>query len=76
MQVFDLKFDNGLGDAQIDEDAGVLKIVVSETNPEFPSGLTINVPLDPIFQKLEAQSPNFLVTWGEKAAQALLDTAD
>ena len=75
IQVLDVKFDNNQGEAIVDLDNGVLQIKVTEANPNFPSGLTINVPLDPLFQKLEDQAPNFLVKWGEDAAQALIDKA-
>lgn len=75
MQLIDVKFDNGQGDANVNLESGVLEIQLTENNPNFPSGAQINIPLDPIFEKLEAQAPNLLVKWGEKAAQSLIDGA-
>ena len=73
MQIVDVSFDQGQGDANVNLDQGTLEIKLTEQNPAFPSGAQINIPLDPIFQKLQAQAPNLLVKWGEIAAQALVD---
>jgi len=73
MQLIDVQFDNGQGDANVNLENGTLEIKLTENNPSFPSGAQINIPLDPIFQKLQAQAPNLLVRWGEIAAQAMLD---
>lgn len=75
MQIIDVSFDDGQGDANVNLDKGVLEVAVTEKNPAFPSSAQINIPLDPLFQKLQAQAPNLLVEWGEKAAQALADEA-
>lgn len=76
MEIFDIKFDGGQGDASVNLVDGTVSIVVKEANPNFPSGLQINIPLDQLFQKLESQAPNLLVKWGEKAAQAMIDGLD
>lgn len=75
MQIIDLSFDGGQGDAKADLDNGILKIIVTDKNPTANGNFTLNIPLDPLFQKLEDQAPNFLVRWGEKAAQSLVDNA-
>ena len=73
MDIYDMKFDGVNGDADVSLDQGTLSIKITEANPLFPSNLQINIPLDVIFKKLEAQAPNLLVKWGEKAAQAMID---
>lgn len=73
MILFDVKFDGGQGDAEIDLASGVLSIKADDSNPSFPSNLVIDVPLDQIFQRLEAQAPNLLVKWGEMAAKGVID---
>lgn len=75
MQLINVAFDNGQGDAVVDLAQGTLEITLAESNPAFPSGAKISIPLDPLFQKLQAQAPNFLVKWGEEAAQDLVDDA-
>lgn len=75
MQLIDVAFDNGQGDVKINLDKGVLEIEISEKDPNFPGGAQVNIPLDPIFNKLIEQAPNVLVRWGEEAAKALLDRA-
>jgi hypothetical protein len=75
MQLVNVSFDNNEGDAIVDLVQGTLQITLSEKNPAFPSGATISIPLDPLFQKLQAQAPNLLVKWGEEAAQDLVDDA-
>lgn len=73
MQLIDVKFDSGMGDANVNLEKGTIEVSLTDKNPSFPSGAQINIPLDPIFQKLQAQAPNLLVKWGEIAAQALVD---
>ena len=73
MTLFDVKFDNGKGDANLNLEVGVLEVIANETNPEFPAQFQINVPLDPIIDKLIAQAPNWWIAMGEKAAKVLLD---
>jgi hypothetical protein len=75
MQLINVSFDSGLGDVEVDLANGILKLTISEKNPDFPSGATVNIPMDPLFQKLEAQAPNYLAKWGEEAAQDLVDDA-
>lgn len=75
MQIIDLSFDNGQGDAKVDIANGVLQIIATDKNPNVNGNFTLNIPLDPLFQKLEDQAPNLLVSWGEKAGQALVDNA-
>lgn len=76
MQVLDIKFDDGKGDANVNLESGILEIQATDSNPSFPTNLQINVPLDPLFEKLQAQAPNLLVKWGEKAAQSLIDAVE
>jgi hypothetical protein len=73
MQLINVSFDSGLGDAVVDLASGTLQITLSDKNPEFPSGAQISIPLDPLFVKLQAQAPSLLVKWGEEAAQDLVD---
>lgn len=76
MEIYDLKFDDGKGDADVNLEKGVLEIKITEANDYFPANVQLDIPLDKIFEKLEAQAPNLLVKWGEKAAQALVDGID
>lgn len=76
MEIFDYKFDGPNGDANVNLANGTLEIKITEKNPLLPSDLQINIPLDDIFAKLEAQAPNLLIKWGEKAAQAMIDGID
>jgi hypothetical protein len=73
MEIYDVKFDNNQGNAEIDLVSGVIKITATESNPQFPTGLAINIPIDPLFAKLQAQAPNLLVKWAEQAAQGAID---
>ena len=76
MDLLDVKFDNGQGEANVNLEKGVLEIKITEANPNFPSGGQINIALDPIFQALKDQAPNLLVKWGEEAAQSYVDSAE
>jgi len=73
MQIIDLTFDNNQGDVKADLVKGIITIVVSETNPQFPGGLNVNIPLDPFFGKLQAQAPNWFVKEAEVLAQDAID---
>ena len=75
MQLIDVKFDNGQGDAKIVESKGVIEIDVADSNPAFPSGAKITIPLDQFFEKLEASAPNVFVKWAEEAAQSAVDSS-
>lgn len=63
MQVFDLKFDSGLGEVGADMEKGSIAIVLTEKNPLFPSSGQINVPFNPILDAISAETSNTLVKW-------------
>lgn len=55
MNIYDLKFDNGQGEIEIDEAAGVVDIKLSESNPSYPGGGEFKVPLNPILDAIKAK---------------------
>lgn len=75
MHIIDVKFDNNQGECNIDLDKGLLEIRVSDKNPAYPSGAQINVPLDPIVQKLIDKAPNIFAKWGLKILLGFLNVA-
>lgn len=73
MNIIDLKFDSNQGDANIALDNGIVTIAVSDSNPNFPSGAKITVPLDNIFLAIEAKANSVIVGWMIGGLRAILD---
>jgi hypothetical protein len=73
MLIADVSFDAGQGDANISLDAGVFAIKAVENNPNFPSNLQINLPIDVVFAAIEAKANSTLVSWTLKVLAGLLD---
>ncbi len=61
MVLYDLKFDGGKGDADVTLSGGVIGIAITESNPSFPTGLQINIPLTVIFGKIISKLNNAFV---------------
>lgn len=55
MQIYDLKFDAGQGEVEIDEAKGVASFKLTESNPSYPGGAQFNIPLDPLFEAIKAK---------------------
>lgn len=81
MQIYDLQFDNGQGEIEIDEAAGVLNLKMTERNPSYPGGAQFNVPLDPIIEALIAKVQadgslkGKLEAWGLKLVEQAVDSS-
>ena len=73
MQLIDVKFDSNQGDANAALDQGIIKITLTDSNPNFPTGAQINIPLDSLFAAVKAKVNNTLVGWALSGVQALLD---